>query len=121
MPNEGLLSVEVNRNDFGLIRLEKQVIALTVAGYSSQEIAKRIGISEPAARLHITRICDKLRISNEFELILFALHHQLADIDEASPSDDCQSPCRRYSTKPRRRSIRNCYATPGSSQSQARE
>jgi DNA-binding CsgD family transcriptional regulator len=79
MPNEGPLSVEVNRNDFGLIQLEKQVIALTVAGYSGRETAKRIGISEPALRLHITSICDKLRVSSRFELILFALHHQLVD------------------------------------------
>ena len=77
MPDEGLLSVEVNGVDFGLIRVEKQVIALAVAGYSSQETAKRVGISAPAIRRRITRICDKLRVSNQFELILFALHHQL--------------------------------------------
>ena len=88
MPNAGLLSIEVNRNDFGLIELEKQVVALTVAGYSSQEAAKRIGISEPAARLHINCICDKLRVSNQFELVLFALQHQLVDIDESSLDDD---------------------------------
>ena len=88
MPNAGLLSVEINRNGFGLIRLEKQVIALIVAGYSSQEAAKRIGISEPATRLHVTCICDKLRVSNQFELVLFALHHQLVDIEEISPAYD---------------------------------
>jgi len=121
MPNESLLSVEVNSKDFGLIRLEKQVIALTVAGYSRQETAERIGISEAATGLHITRICDKLRVSNQFELVLFALHHQLADTYELSLSDDCQSPCLRYSTKPRRRRIRERCATPGSLQSQARE
>ena len=88
MPIAGLLSIEVNRNDFGLIELEKQVIALTVAGYSSQEAAKRIGISEPATKLHITCICDKLRVSNQFELVLFALHHQLVDIEEMSPAYD---------------------------------
>ena len=88
MPNAGLLSVEINRNDFGLIELEKQVIALTVAGYSSQEAAERIGISEPATRLHVACICDKLRVSNQFELVLFALHHQLADMEEISPTCD---------------------------------
>jgi DNA-binding CsgD family transcriptional regulator len=82
MPDEGLLSVEVNGNDFGLVRPEKQIIALAVAGYSSQETAKRMGISLSAIRLYITRICDKLRVSNQFELVLFALHHQLVDTDE---------------------------------------
>jgi DNA-binding CsgD family transcriptional regulator len=88
MPNAGLLSVEVNRNDFGLFELEKELIALTVAGYSSREAAERIGISEPATRLHVACICDKLRVSNQFELVLFALQHQLVDIDEMSPADD---------------------------------
>jgi DNA-binding CsgD family transcriptional regulator len=88
MPNAGLLSVEVNRIDFGLIELEKQIIALAVAGYSSQEAAERIGITEPSARLHIASICDKLRVSNQFELVLFALHHQLVEIEEISPAYD---------------------------------
>jgi len=88
MPNGGLLYVEINRNDFGLIRLERQVIALIVAGYSSQEAAKRIGLSEPATRLHVACICDKLRVSNQFELVLFALHHQLVDVEEMSPAYD---------------------------------
>jgi DNA-binding CsgD family transcriptional regulator len=88
MPDAGPLYVEVNRNDFGLIRLERQVIALTVAGYSSQEAAKRIGISEPAARLRITCICDKLGVSNQFELALFALYHQLVDTEEICPAYD---------------------------------
>jgi DNA-binding CsgD family transcriptional regulator len=88
MPNEGQLSDEENRQDFGLITLEKQIIALVVAGYSSAESAKIIGISEPAIRLHLTGICDKLRVANQFELILFALHYQLVDTCETSPSDD---------------------------------
>jgi DNA-binding CsgD family transcriptional regulator len=88
MPNEGLFADEVNRKDFGLIPLEKQVIALAVAGYSSAESATIIGISEPAIRLHLTGICGKLRVTNQFELILFALHHQLIDTLEISPPID---------------------------------
>jgi DNA-binding CsgD family transcriptional regulator len=79
MPSDGLSSDGVNRKDFGLIPLEKQIIALAVAGYSSSESAKIIGISEPAIRLHLTGICEKVRVSNQLELILFALYHQLID------------------------------------------
>jgi DNA-binding CsgD family transcriptional regulator len=79
VPNEGLFHVEANRKDFDLTPLERQIIALTVAGYSSQESAKRVGISEPALKGHLSRICDKLGVSNPFELILFALHCQLID------------------------------------------
>ncbi len=86
MPNAGSSSDGGNRKDFGLIPLERQVIALTVAGYSSAESAKRIGISEPTISAHLNGICDKLRVSNQFELVLFALHHQL--FDEISPPSD---------------------------------
>jgi len=88
MPNEGLFSMAENRKDFGLIQIEKQVIALVMAGYSTEEIAKRIGISEPALRHHLTNIHDKLRVSNQFELILFALCHHLIDTYEVSPPFD---------------------------------
>jgi DNA-binding CsgD family transcriptional regulator len=88
MPNEGLFSVEASKKDFGLTPLEKQAIALTVAGYSSEESAKRIGISEPGLGLLLISICDKLHVSNQFELILFALYHQLIDTyDVSTPSD----------------------------------
>jgi len=76
---EGLFSVHASRKDFGLTPLEKQVIALTVSGYSGKESSKRIGISESAFRLHLKGICGKLRVSNQFELILFALYHKLID------------------------------------------
>ena len=88
MPNEDQFSVPPTRKDFGLSPLEKQVIALSVAGYSSNESAKRIGISEPAMRLHLTSICDKLQVSNQIELVLFAIYHQVIDTYDISPPAD---------------------------------
>jgi DNA-binding CsgD family transcriptional regulator len=88
MPNEGPFPYGINRKECGLIPLERQVIALAVAGYSSVESAKKIGISEPALKRQLTGICDKLRVSNQFELILFALHHKLIETYETSPSAD---------------------------------
>jgi DNA-binding CsgD family transcriptional regulator len=79
VPKEGLFSDEVNRKDFGLIPLEKQVIAFAVAGYSNAESTRSIGISEPAIRQPLAGLFDKLRVSNQFELILFALHYHLID------------------------------------------
>lgn len=84
--NDGLSSSGAKSKDFGLLRVEKQVIALTVDGYSSEQIAKRIGISESVLELHVTSIYDKLRVSNQFELILFAVYYQL--IDSYDPSSD---------------------------------
>ncbi|MGD0226255.1 MAG: LuxR C-terminal-related transcriptional regulator [Terriglobia bacterium] len=88
MLHEGLSSVEASRKRFGLIPLDKHVIALTVAGYSSEESAKRIGISEPAFRLHLTSVCEKLHVSNQFELVLSAIYYQLIDSHEVPPPSD---------------------------------
>lgn len=79
MPNKDQFSVPASRKDFGLNPLEKQVIALTVAGYSRKESAKRIGISVPTMRLHLTSIRDKLQVSNQLEMILFAIYHHVID------------------------------------------
>jgi DNA-binding CsgD family transcriptional regulator len=79
MRNAPSSSVLASEKDFDLTPFERQIIALTVAGYSSQESAKRVGISEPALKRHLSKICDKLRVSNPLELILFALHHRLID------------------------------------------
>jgi DNA-binding CsgD family transcriptional regulator len=77
--NDGRSSSVLRRKDFGLLQLEKEIIALTVGGYSTKETAERIGISEPALGEQRTSIYRKLRVSNQFELILFAVYHRLVD------------------------------------------
>ena len=77
--NDGPFASGVKRRDFGLLRLEKEIIALTVDGYSTEETAKRIGINEPALGVQLTSIYQKLHVSNQFELLLFAVYHQLVD------------------------------------------
>jgi DNA-binding CsgD family transcriptional regulator len=72
--------------DFGLLPREEQIIALTVDGYSTQETAERIGISEPALRLQLASVYQKLRVSNQFELMLFAVYHQLTDTSDPTLS-----------------------------------
>ena len=73
------MRLDASEKDFDLTPFQRKIIALTVAGYSSRESAKSVGISEPALKWHLSRICDKLRVSNPLELILFALHRQLID------------------------------------------
>jgi len=75
-------SVEPARKNCGLSRLEKQAIALIASGYSREEIAMKLGIEEPTLRRHISGVCDKLGVSNEFELLLHAVYHGLAEIDK---------------------------------------
>jgi DNA-binding CsgD family transcriptional regulator len=88
MCNEGPLSIEPNRQNCNLTPLDRQAIASILAGYPSEEMAARIGISEPALKLHIASICNKLGVSNELELILFTLHHRLHEtLEFSSPCD----------------------------------
>jgi len=82
MPHSASSLSDACGKDFDLTPFQRRIIALTVAGYSSQECAKRIGISEPALKRHLSRVCAQLRVSNPLELILFALHCQLVDTPE---------------------------------------
>lgn len=79
MPNRKSSLLDAGEKDFRLTQFERRIIALTVAGYSPRESAKRLGSSVPALKLRLSRIHEKLRVSNPFELILFALYYRLVD------------------------------------------
>lgn len=79
MPDATSSLVDAGEKDFRLTPLERRIVALSVAGYSRQQCAKRVGVSAPALKLHLSGIYDKLRVSNPLEMILFALYHQLID------------------------------------------
>ena len=87
MSDESLVSADASEHHFELFPLEKRILNLTVAGFSEKERARKIAVSEPALRQHLANIFDKLSVSNEFELILLALHHQLIDSDEVAPPE----------------------------------
>jgi hypothetical protein len=57
-----------------------------VSGYSSEESAMKIGISEQALLQHLVDIFEKLKVSNHLELVLFAHYHNLIDAVPISPS-----------------------------------
>jgi len=105
------LSVRANGKDHGLTPLEKQVIALVLAGYTSKESGQKIGVSEHVVRQNLRDIFAKFGVSNRFELVLFALHHDLVDPIQISP----RATERRLSQTPRTRRMQ------GVSSSLARE
>ena len=77
--------VGAETEDYGLSSLEKRIIALLLAGYTTKESAREIGVSERSVRRHLSHILAKLGVSNRLELLLFATHHRLIDPVQASP------------------------------------
>ncbi len=79
MADNASSSADSKRWNPGLTLFEKQVLGLFLGGRSSAEIETQVGLHEKDLRRHIHRICDKLHVANDLELILFALHHHLID------------------------------------------
>ncbi len=77
MANVTSSSIDAVENAIELDPLEWRLVALTVSGYSTRECARILGINDTAAKRCLSQVCDKLRVSNTLELVLFALHHQL--------------------------------------------
>ena len=74
-------SIDAVEKSIELDPLQRRVIALAVSGYSTRESARILGINVTAAERCLSQVCDKLRVSNTLELVLFALQHQLVDTD----------------------------------------
>ena len=62
---------------FGLTPRELEIVAAIVAGYTNKDIAQLFSITENTVKHHLTKIFDKLGVSNRLELALFAAEHQL--------------------------------------------
>jgi DNA-binding CsgD family transcriptional regulator len=77
--DESQISGAVNGEDFGLTPIEREAISLVITGYSAEESAAKIGISEQALAQHLVDIFEKLKVSNHLELMLFAHYYNLID------------------------------------------
>src|SRR5919202_2852228 len=60
---------------------EQEVACLVALGRSNKEIARALGLSEPTARTHVSRILRKLNLANRTQLALYALDEGLARPD----------------------------------------
>ena len=62
-----------------LTRREREVLGLVVAGYANKEIAQVSSVTEDSVKHHLTRIYEKLGVSNRVALATFATEARLLD------------------------------------------
>ncbi|HEX2222828.1 MAG TPA: response regulator transcription factor [Thermoanaerobaculia bacterium] len=56
---------------------ESEVLTLLARGWSNRSIARELSIAEVTVRTHVSRILDKLGVSNRVEAVLHALRSGL--------------------------------------------
>jgi len=74
--------VKRTENTLGITPLERQIVAVIVAGFTNKVSAEMVGVSQRSLQHHIAAIMAKLHVANRFELVLFALHNNLIDLSE---------------------------------------
>src|SRR5205823_10404522 len=61
----------------GLTAREMEMVSAIVDGFTNKEMAQKFAISEQTVKHHLSRIFDKVGVSNRLELALFSLNHGL--------------------------------------------
>jgi len=61
----------------GLTPRERQILAMVAAGEPNKEIASRCAVSEETVKHHLTRIFDKVGVSNRLQLAMLVNQHRL--------------------------------------------
>jgi two-component system nitrate/nitrite response regulator NarL len=64
---------------FGLTPREREVLTLIVAGYGNKDIAREFTVSEETIKHHLTRMFDKVGVSNRLELAMVATERGILD------------------------------------------
>ena len=60
---------------------ELEVLQLLGCGLANAEIARRLGITQPTVKFHVTSVLMKLHASNRTEAVLAALRHGVISLD----------------------------------------
>jgi DNA-binding NarL/FixJ family response regulator len=64
-----------------LTEREAGVLSLLAKGCSNREVAERLHISENTTRIHVSRILDKLAVSDRTQAVLVAIQRGLVHLD----------------------------------------
>jgi DNA-binding NarL/FixJ family response regulator len=74
---------------FGLTAREREVLSLIIAGYPNKDIAREFSVSEETIKHHLTRMFDKVGVSNRLELAMVATERGILD----APDSESRSVC----------------------------
>jgi two-component system, NarL family, nitrate/nitrite response regulator NarL len=85
----------------GLTRRELEITAAVAEGQDNKNVARSFDISQYTVKHHLTRIFEKLCVSNRVELAMFARRHGLIELVERLRADESSSQraARPYSLK----------------------
>lgn len=64
-----------------LTKREAEVLLLVAQGLSNQDIARRLCISDPTVRSHVSNIMSKLHLATRIQAALYALREGLVSLD----------------------------------------
>jgi NarL family two-component system response regulator LiaR len=64
-----------------LTEREEEVLRLVAQGLSNQDIARKLNISDPTVRMHVSNIMSKLRLATRIQAALYALREGLVSLD----------------------------------------
>jgi len=64
-----------------LTEREEEVLRLVAQGLSNQDIAKKLSISDPTVRTHVSNIMGKLHLATRIQAALYALREGLVSLD----------------------------------------
>jgi DNA-binding NarL/FixJ family response regulator len=79
------VAIRVDGKEFTLSALELRVIALVVAGYNYQDMARQFSLNASTISRRTSRILHKLGVANRLELVLFAIQHGLVAPVKSNP------------------------------------
>jgi DNA-binding NarL/FixJ family response regulator len=64
---------------------ELEVLRLLAKGQSNREVGEQLGIAENTVRIHVSRILDKLGVTDRTQAVLLAIQRGLVHVDRAEP------------------------------------
>jgi len=71
---------------YALTARELEIIAKITAGLSNREVCEEFSISERTVKHHLTRIYNKIGVTNRLALALFAINNRLTSSNSTEPN-----------------------------------